>query len=51
VLDTLAERRIGSALVTKDDKLVGIVTSPDVCRALATLIRDLRGEGTDPRIA
>ena len=51
VLDTLAERRIGSALVTKDDKLVGIVTSPDICRALAMLIRDLRGEGTDPRIA
>jgi acetoin utilization protein AcuB len=51
VLDTLAERRIGSALVTKDDKLVGIVTSPDICRALATLIRDLRGEGADPRIA
>ena len=51
VLDTLAERRIGSALVTKDDKLVGIVTSPDICRALATLIRDLRGEGTDPRLA
>ena len=51
VLDTMAERRIGSALVTKDDKLVGIVTSPDICRALATLIRELRGEGTDPRIA
>jgi len=51
VLDTLAERRIGSALVTKDDKLVGIVTSPDVCRALATLIRELRGEGVDPHIA
>lgn len=51
VLDTLAERRIGSALVTKDDKLVGIVTSPDICRALATLIRELRGEGADPRIA
>ena len=51
VLDTLAERRIGSALVTKDDKLVGIVTSPDICRALAALIRDLRGEATDPRIA
>ncbi|MFU8821685.1 MAG: CBS domain-containing protein [Gammaproteobacteria bacterium] len=51
VLDTMAERRIGSALVTKDDKLVGIVTSPDICRALAALIRDQRGEGTDPRIA
>ena len=51
VLDTMAERRIGSALVTKEDKLVGIVTSPDICRALATLIRDLRGEDTDPRIA
>ena len=51
VLDTLAERRIGSALVTKDDKLVGIVTSPDICRALASLIRELRGEDMDPRIA
>jgi CBS domain-containing protein len=51
VLETMAERRIGSAIVTKDDKLVGIVTSPDICRALATLIRDLRGENTDPRIA
>jgi acetoin utilization protein AcuB len=51
VLETMAERRIGSALVTKDDNLVGIFTTPDVCRALARLIRELRGEGIDPKIA
>lgn len=51
VLETMAERRIGSALITKDGNLVGIVTSPDICRALARLIRDLRGEDLDPQIA
>lgn len=51
VLETMAERRIGSALVTKDDKLVGIVTSPDICRTLAGMIRRLRGEDGEPRIA
>jgi acetoin utilization protein AcuB len=51
VLETMAGRRIGSALVTKDGNLVGIVTSPDICRALARVIRDLRGEDLDPQIA
>jgi acetoin utilization protein AcuB len=51
VLQTMADRRIGSALVTRDHNLVGIVTAPDVCRTLARLIRDLRGEGLDPQIA
>jgi len=51
VLETMAERRIGSALITKDGNLVGIVTSPDICRALARLIRGLRGEDLDPQIA
>jgi acetoin utilization protein AcuB len=51
VLEAMAERRIGSALVTKDHKLVGIVTTPDICRTLARLIRELRGEGLDPQIA
>lgn len=51
VLDTMAERRIGSALVTREGKLVGIVTSPDICRTLAKLIRELRGDDQDPRIA
>lgn len=51
VLDTMAERKIGSALVTRDGQLAGIVTSPDVCRTLARLMRHLRGEDVDPRIA
>jgi acetoin utilization protein AcuB len=51
VLETMAERKIGSALVTRDGKLVGIFTSPDACRVLARLIREQRGEDIDPRIA
>jgi acetoin utilization protein AcuB len=51
VLDTLADRRIGSALITKDEKLVGIVTLPDICRTLAKIIRDMRGDDHEPRIA
>lgn len=51
VLETMAERKIGSALVTRDGKLVGIFTSPDACRVLARVIREQRGEDLDPRIA
>jgi acetoin utilization protein AcuB len=51
VLEAMAERRIGSALVIKEHNLVGIVTTPDICRTLARLIRELRGEGLDPQIA
>jgi acetoin utilization protein AcuB len=51
VLEAMAERRIGSALVVKDHNLVGIVTAPDICRTLARLIRDLRGEDLGPQIA
>jgi acetoin utilization protein AcuB len=51
VLETMAERKIGSALVTREGKLVGIFTSPDACRTLARMIRELRGEDLDPQIA
>jgi CBS domain-containing protein len=51
VLDTMAERKIGSAVVTRDGHLVGIFTAPDVCRTLARLIRELRGDHLDPQIA
>lgn len=51
VLETMAERKIGSALVTRDGKLVGIFTSPDACRVLARLIREQRDDYLDPRIA
>lgn len=51
VLETMAERKIGSTLVTREGTLVGIITSPDICRVLAKLIRELRGDGPDPQIA
>jgi CBS domain-containing protein len=40
VARTMAEHRIGSAIVTKDDKLVGIFTVTDACRALAQILGD-----------
>ena len=38
VARTMAEHHIGSAIVTKHDKLVGIFTITDACRALAEVI-------------
>lgn len=40
VAETMAERHIGSALVTRDGKLVGIFTTTDACRALARILRE-----------
>jgi len=37
VARTMAEHHIGSAIVTKNDKLVGIFTVTDACRALAEI--------------
>jgi CBS domain-containing protein len=34
----MAEDHIGSAIVTKNDKLVGIFTVTDACRALAEVL-------------
>ena len=45
VARTMAENHIGSALVTKNDKLVGIFTVTDACRALAEV---LTGPGEQP---
>jgi acetoin utilization protein AcuB len=39
VVQEMADRRIGSAVVTKNGKLVGIITSADVCRLYAELLR------------
>jgi len=47
VARTMAERHIGSAIVTKDGKLVGIFTVTDACRALAQV---LEGSGEEPDI-
>ena len=38
VARTMAEHHIGSAIVTKKDKLVGIFTVTDACRALAEVL-------------
>jgi acetoin utilization protein AcuB len=38
VLRHLAESHVGSALVVKNGKLAGILTSGDVCRVLAALL-------------
>lgn len=35
---TMAQHHIGSVIVTKNDKLVGIFTVTDACRALAEII-------------
>ena len=45
VARTMAENHIGSAIVTKHDKLVGIFTVTDACRALADV---LAGAGERP---
>jgi CBS domain-containing protein len=45
VARTMAEHRIGSAIVTKHDKLVGIFTVTDACRALAEVLGGHEEEG------
>ena len=48
VADTMANQQIGSALVTKEGRLAGIVTTVDLCRALASVLRERdRGGGDD----
>jgi acetoin utilization protein AcuB len=47
VLLTMADRHIGSALVTKKDKLVGIFTSTDACRVFGEYLRRERPTGQD----
>ena len=49
VLDTMVGRHIGSAIITKHRKLAGILTSRDVCQALALYLKSKEppGEGDD----
>jgi CBS domain-containing protein len=48
VAKTMAERHIGSALVTRQGKLVGILTHTDVARVLGEVLSALfPGEGGD----
>ncbi len=45
----MARQRIDSALVVKNERLVGIFTMTDACRFLGGLLRSLfpRGQGDD----
>jgi acetoin utilization protein AcuB len=47
VARTMADRRIGSAIVVKGDKLVGIFTVTDACRALADVLKIPDSESDD----
>jgi acetoin utilization protein AcuB len=44
VATAMAERHVGSALVTRGGKLVGIFTTTDACRALARVLHDQHPE-------
>lgn len=47
VADEMANRQIGSALVVRNGKLAGIVTTIDVCRAYAQRLREDAGDTDD----
>lgn len=47
VAEEMAARRIGSAIVMRGDKLAGILTTTDVCRLLATTLREAYGDEDD----
>jgi len=51
VAATMAERHVGSALVTRGGKLVGIFTTTDACRALARVLRDQHPERGPDEVA
>ncbi len=51
VLLTMAERHIGSAIVTKANKLVGLFTSVDACRAFGEYLREHFPHPTDDQVA
>jgi acetoin utilization protein AcuB len=51
VASVMAERHVGSALVTRDGKLVGIFTTTDACRALVRLVRELHPDAPPDRVA
>lgn len=44
VVQEMAVRKVGAAIVMRGDKLAGILTTTDVCRLYADLLREL-GEG------
>jgi CBS domain-containing protein len=51
VARTMAERRIGSVIVTRQAKLAGILTHTDVCRVLAELMDEIEPPPERGRVA
>ncbi len=51
VLLTMAQRHIGSAIVTKGGKLVGMFTSLDACRSFGEYLREHFPQPTDDEVA
>jgi acetoin utilization protein AcuB len=51
VAATMAERHVGSALVTRAGKLVGIFTTTDACRALARLLHGQHPDASPDQVA
>jgi acetoin utilization protein AcuB len=51
VAATMAERHVGSALVTRAGKLVGIFTTTDACRALSRLLREQHPDAPPDEVA
>ena len=51
VLAHMATHHIGSALVTKHDKLVGILTATDACRLYSEHLRSLHPRATGDDVA
>ena len=51
VLLTMAERHIGSAIVTKAGKLVGMFTSVDACRSFGSYLREHFPQPTNDEVA
>jgi len=51
VAATMAERHVGSALVTRGGKLVGIFTTTDACRALARVLREQHPHAGPDKVA
>ena len=51
VLEHMATHRIGSALVTKGHKPVGILTATDACRLLCENLRKVHPRGAGDEVA
>ncbi len=51
VVDEMANRHIGSAIVTRRGKLAGIFTTTDACRLLGERMREDAGRNTEDVVA